>query len=94
MEIKWTEDDPDSGERRFIKADRFAGFWKFHYRSSRRGIWTRLHPPTIDMWEQVLDALERRYQRREGVTEDDLKQVQRIIKDLKARRGDAEEEEE
>ena len=31
------------------------------------------------MWEYVLDALERRYRRREGVTEADLVEVQRIL---------------
>jgi hypothetical protein len=93
MDIKWTDRDPETGARRFIRAERFAGFWKFQYRSSRRGIWTRLHPPTIEMWEEVLDALERRLPRREGVTEDDVKQVQKILADLRARRGAVDEEE-
>jgi hypothetical protein len=92
MDIKWNDRDPDSGERRFIRAERFGGFWKFHYRRARRGIWTRLHPPTIEMWEEVLDALERRLPRREGVTEVDVKQVRQIIAGLRARRGPDEEE--
>lgn len=91
MEIKWTDDDDETGERRFIKADRFAGFWKFHVRIKRRGEWVRLHP-TIEMWKEVLDSMERRYRRREGVTEDDLKQVRRIIAELRAK-GHGEEEE-
>jgi len=91
MEIKWNDTDPESGERRFIRAERFGGFWKFHYRRTRRGEWTRLHPPTIEMWETVLDALERRIPRREGVTEVDVKQVKTILKDLKAKHGEAEE---
>jgi len=84
MEIKWTDTDPETGERRYLKADRFAGFWKFQYRSKRRDIWKRLMP-TLDMWETVLDGLERRYQRREGVNEEDIQQVQRIMADLEAR---------
>jgi hypothetical protein len=31
------------------------------------------------MWETVLDSLERRYQRREGVDDDDLNQVRTIL---------------
>ena len=92
MEIKWTDEDPDTGERRFVKADRFAGFWTFRYRKTRRGEWTRLHPPSVDNWEEVLDALERRYQRREGVTDEDVAQVKKILAELKARHGVEEEE--
>ncbi len=85
MEIKWTDHDPLSGEKRYLRAVRFAGFWKFQYRSTRRGIWTRLHPPSLDMWEIVLDALQRRYRRREGVSDEDIQQVARIIHELRAR---------
>ena len=35
------------------------------------------------MWEEVLDTLERRYRRREGVSDEDLKQVRDIIAGLK-----------
>jgi hypothetical protein len=83
MDIKWTDTDPETGDRRYLRAERFGGFWKFHYRSERRGIWARLYPPTAEMWEIVLDALERRYRRREGVSEEDVQQVQDILKDLR-----------
>ena len=86
MEIKWTDSDDETGLRRFIRAERFAGFWRFHYRETRRGVWTRLHPATLDMWAEVLDALKRRYRRREGVTEDDIKQVESIVADLERKR--------
>jgi hypothetical protein len=91
MEIKWTDTDPTTGERRFVRADRFAGFWKFQSRRTRRGEWTRLHPPTRAMWEEVLDAMERRYQRREGVTDDDLEQVRTILRVLKSKTDEEEE---
>jgi hypothetical protein len=84
MEIKWHDNDPESGERRYLKADRFAGFWKFHYRVKRRDVWKRLMP-TQEMWEVVLDGMERRYQRREGVEESDIVQVKRIIAELAAK---------
>ena len=32
------------------------------------------------MWEIVLDGLKRRYRRREGVSDEDVEQVERILK--------------
>jgi hypothetical protein len=34
------------------------------------------------MWEHVYDALKRRYRRREGVSDEDLAQVEKILKTL------------
>ena len=79
MEIKWTDTDPTTGERRWVRAERFAREWRFTYRSQRRGVWTPGPPPTRAMWEHVLDALERRYRRREGITDADLMQVKNIL---------------
>ena len=91
MEIKWTDTDPNTGERRFLKAERFGGKWTFRHKYQRRGEWARGPHPTIDIWEIVLDALERRYRRREGVSEEDVQQVQRILTALRAKYGDEEE---
>jgi hypothetical protein len=82
MEIKWTDTDPEEGGRRFLRADRFAGVWRFSYRKRRRDMeWQRLEP-TREMWEHVLNSLHRRYRRREGVSDEDLEQVERILKGL------------
>lgn len=78
MDIQWTEVDDETGEKRWYKAARFAGHWTFRMRTHRRGDSKRVHP-TRAMWEEVLENLERRYRRREGVDEDDLKQVQKIL---------------
>ena len=83
MEIKWTDTDPDSGERRFLCAERFAGQWSFKWKLQRRGDWTHGLEPTRAMWEHVLDALRRRYRRREGVSEADVKQVERVLAEWK-----------
>ena len=82
MEIKWTDVDPDSGQRRFVCAERFAREWRFKWKLQRRGEWTPGLTATPAMWDRVLDALKRRYRRREGVTDKDVDQVERIIKDL------------
>ena len=33
------------------------------------------------MWEHILDSLKRRYQRREGVSEEDVEQVEKILRE-------------
>ncbi len=79
MEIKWHDTEPDTGERRFLAAERFAGEWRFRWKLKRRGEWTRGLAPTRAMWEHVLDALERRYWRREGVELADINQVKKLL---------------
>ena len=37
------------------------------------------------MWEHVLDSLQRRYRRREGVSDEDVEQVEKILKELRQR---------
>jgi hypothetical protein len=79
MEIKWHDLDPATEERRYLCAERFAGKWSFRWKLQRRGDWTRGLEPTWAMWEHVLDSLQRRYRRREGVSEADIAQVERIL---------------
>ena len=91
MQIKWHDLDPDTGHRRFLCAERFAGVWHFRFKHERRGPWTRGLEPTRAMWEHVLDSLKRRYRRREGVEDEDIEQVEKIlaevIRDKERRKG-------
>jgi len=91
VEIKWTDIDPETGLRRYLCADKFAGQWRFKWRPQRRGDWTRGMKPTLAMWEHVLDSLHRRYRRREGVSDEDVEQVTKIVAEFH-RRLDEEEE--
>jgi hypothetical protein len=79
VQIKWTDDDPETGQRRFLCAERFAGEWRFRWKLVRRGPWNRGLEPTRAMWEYVLDGLRRRYRRREGVSDEDIDHVERIL---------------
>jgi hypothetical protein len=91
VEIKWTDTDPDTGGRRYLRAAKFAGEWHFSYRRQRRDVrWLRL-PPTRAMWEHVLDSLKRRYRRREGVSDEDVAQVERLLKNWREPAPDEEE---
>ncbi|MGL6095751.1 MAG: hypothetical protein ACRC7O_08155 [Fimbriiglobus sp.] len=80
VDVQWTDDDPETGAKRFVQAERFAGKWTLKVRSRRRENWVRPPRATRDMWEALLVKLERRYQRNEGVTEVDLKFVREAIK--------------
>lgn len=79
MDIQWTDSDPETGERRFVCAEKFARGWRFKVRFRRRTDWSQNATPTREMWEMLLDAIERRYQRREGIDETDLNVVRKLL---------------
>ena len=79
MEIEWTDDDPDSGEKRYVNAEKFARRWRFKVRHHRRAVWNRDVPVSRDMLEALLDGLERRYRRREGVSDEDIADVKKVL---------------
>lgn len=79
VEVQWTDTDPETGERRFVSAEKFARKWSFKVRFKRRENWSRHVRETREMWQTLLDALERRYQRREGVKEEDLVEVRNVL---------------
>jgi hypothetical protein len=83
VEIEWTDTDPLTGERRFVCAQKFARSWRFVVRFKRRTNWQPAPDVTREMWETLLDALERRYQRREGVSDRDLADVRKVIAALR-----------
>ncbi len=92
IEIKWTDEDPETGKRRVLCGEHFAGQWRFKWKLQRRGDWTRGLEPTRAMWEHVLDSLKRRYRRREGVSDEDVARVERILREWKQPRNLDEEE--
>jgi hypothetical protein len=79
VEVQWTDTDPDTGERRFVAAEKFARKWSFKVRHKRREDWSRRIRLTREVWETLLESLERRYRRREGVKEEDLVDVRKIL---------------
>src|ERR1700719_2864100 len=79
MEIKWHDTDPETEQKRYLCAERFAGEWSFRWKLQRRGDWTRGLEPTRAMWEHVLDSLQRPYRRGEGASDADMPQLERIL---------------
>jgi hypothetical protein len=82
MAIEWTDEDPATGAKRSVRAEKFARQWRFKVRIRRKTIWAPVTEVTREMWESLLDALERRLPRREGVTDDDVTFVRRAIAQL------------
>ena len=79
MQIEWTDEDPVTGAKRFVQAEKFARKWSFQVRFRRRTNWEPAPQVTREMWETLLDALERRLPRREGVTDEDVNQVRDVL---------------
>jgi hypothetical protein len=82
LEIEWTDIDTKTGERRFVCATKFARQWQFKIRFKRRTDWKPTRTVTREMWETLLDGLERRYWRREGVSEEDIANVKKSLSKL------------
>lgn len=82
MDIQWTDEDPDTGDKRFVSAERFAREWKFFIRFRRRENWQPIQPTKL-MWEELLDGMERRLSRREGIEEFEIKDVKKILANWK-----------
>jgi hypothetical protein len=83
VDIQWNDQDPETGEKRFVRVQKFANKWSFHVRFRRRENWAVPNVITHEMWETLLDALERRYQRREGVNDADLAVVRAALANCK-----------
>ena len=81
LEIKWTDEEASTGQRRFIRAERFARVWEFRWKYNRRGDYYPGLKVTRVMWEHVLESMKRRYQRRE-VQEEDIKEIEKILKEF------------
>jgi hypothetical protein len=81
IEIQWIDKDPATGHRRYLHAEKWARQWQFKWRLHRRAEWTKGLEPTREMWELILDKLQRRHVRREGVSDEDIEQVVRILRD-------------
>ncbi len=80
MSIEWTDTDPKTGEKRYVCAEKFARQWRFKVRFRRRTDWRQNAAATREMLETLLDALERRYHRREGVSDEDLADLKKVIR--------------
>ena len=82
VEIQWQDVNEHDGEKRFVRVDRFAGRWRFQIRARRREDWQDTTPDG-SMLETLLEALDRRCQRGDGVDEEDVNQIRRQIERMR-----------
>ncbi len=75
VDIQWTDSCPETGKKRFVTVERFAKVWYFKMRYARRENWMPVAEPDAAMLETLLEVLDRREQRGEGVMEVDLKNL-------------------
>lgn len=71
--LGWTEKDPERGKLE-VEAARERNHWTFTKRGHRSEDWETVEPTVTD-WENLLDVLERKYQRRRCAWRD-VEQVQ------------------
>jgi len=83
VDIQWTDTCPATRKKRFVTVERFARVWYFKMRYARRENWIPVAVPDADMLETLLEVLDRREQRGEGVTEVDLKNLRQRLAECK-----------
>ena len=80
QKVGWTEKDPERGKLD-VEAARNRNEWTFTKRANRRESWEKIDPRVAD-WENLLDVLERKYQRRRCAWRD-VEQVQAELEQAK-----------
>jgi hypothetical protein len=85
VDVQWTDTCPDTGKKRFVVGERFAGAWTFRYRYARREDWMDLTEPDAGVFETLLEVLDRRQQRGDAVSEADLTSVRKRMAECQAK---------
>jgi hypothetical protein len=88
VDVQWTDTCPHTGRKRFVVGERFAGAWTFTYRYARREDWMVLAEPGAEVFETLLEVLDRRQQRGDAVTDADMKYVRKRLAACKAKPQD------
>lgn len=71
----------DTGERVQVYAQRVGGEWRFHARQRRYDGWQDIPEPPLEDWLELLDAIQRRIQRRLARPEEEGR-IRRRIREL------------
>jgi hypothetical protein len=74
------------GEKKEIRAERFAGKWRFQAKVKSAEQWTYYDQPSVDELEQLRDVLWRKYQRKR-LPHDDVASIDGWLAKLKAGAG-------
>ena len=81
--LGWKEMD-EKGRKLEVDAYHERNHWTFAKRLNRRHDWETVEVPSVSDWEQLLDVLERKYQRRRCAWRD-VEEVQNFLNEAKKR---------
>ncbi len=70
----------EEGEKREVRAERFAGQWRFQSKLKSEDSWTYFDVPTLEDLAELRDVLWRKYQRKR-LPWDDVASIDRMIKE-------------
>ncbi len=79
-EISWTRVD-EAGEKLQVYAQRVGGQWLFYARHRRYEQWEPQAEPSLEDWQELLDAVRRRVPRRRFPPEE----IERVEQAMRAR---------
>lgn len=85
--LGWKETDAE-GQRWEVEAHHERNHWTFAKRTGRRGEWQPVGEPSVADWEQLLDLLARKHQRRRCAWRD-VEEVQGFLKEAKSKEPQA-----
>ena len=69
----------DEGEKREVRAVKFAGAWKIQAKLKSQDLWTYYEVPLLEDLRELHDVLFRKYQRRRAAYED-VVLIERMLK--------------
>ncbi len=78
-DINWTT-KRDDGSRYDVRVTWFSGTFKLQFKERGAEKWEYDRQPSPDDWETFLDAIERRYQRRQATLKE-FEEAQRMVKE-------------
>ncbi|MEI9998632.1 MAG: hypothetical protein WDO13_05425 [Verrucomicrobiota bacterium] len=84
-DINWIH-KRDDGSRYDVRVTWFSGAYKFQFRERDAERWDYDRKPSAEDWATFLDAIERRYQRRQA-THKELEEARRLVAKARALEG-------
>ncbi len=84
-DINWTT-KRDDGSRYDVRVNWFSGTFKLQFKERGAEKWEYDRKPSPDDWATFLDAIERRYQRRQATLKE-MEEAQRMVAEAKALEG-------
>ena len=89
-DINWVT-KRDDGSRYDVRVTWFSGTFKIQFKERGEDRWDYDRKPSLEDWATFLDAIERRYQRRQATLKE-LEEARRMVAEAKLSQPDAADE--